>query len=236
MKWVKAVYRFAGFFSYRVPDFSSQFALTSPIPGPSTVKLGLISTGIERKGDPSYGEVLFNLLKTAKIRILPPERLSICNFLQKRLKKWTPKTKEQKEIAHEHPPLTKTFGTRGYVHYGGPLTIYVGVEDGAEEIRKVAERMYYLGTSDSVMSCVESGLEEPPDQALRFQQRLQEMKAGEWLVMLKDINPEDEICFAHLNPFVKKPDNKKPLIPCYTALPLKARREGGNWTVYELGG
>ncbi|GAH82559.1 unnamed protein product, partial [marine sediment metagenome] len=80
-------------------------------------------------------------------------------------------------------------------------------------------------------------VKKPPDKALCFQQgRLQEVKPGEWLVMVKDINPEDEICFAHLNPFVKKPDNKKSLIPCYTALPLKARREGGNWTVYELGG
>jgi CRISPR-associated Cas5-like protein len=62
MKWVKAVYRFAGFFSYRVPDFSSQYALSSPVPGPSIVKPGLISTGIEQKGDPSYGEILFGIL------------------------------------------------------------------------------------------------------------------------------------------------------------------------------
>jgi len=226
MQWIKAVYQFAGFFSYRVPDFSSQFALTAPIPGPSTVKLGLISAGIECRGDPSYGELLFNLLKTAEIRILPPRHLSICNFLQKRLKK----------SRTEGVPLQPTFGTRGYVHYGGPLTIYVGVEEGAEEIRKVAERMYYLGTSDSIMCCSESGLEEPPARALRFQKNLQEINTGEWLVMLKDINPEEGIGFSHVNPFVEKPNNKKPLISCYTALPLKAKREGGSWTVYELGG
>lgn len=226
MKWVKAVYRFAGFFSYRVPDFSSQFALTSPIPGPSTVKLGLISTGIEKVHDPSYGEYLFDILKEAEVRILLPSSLSICNFLQKRLKK----------SREEGKALQPTFGTRGYVHYGGPLTIYVGVEEGAEEIREVAERMYYLGTSDSVMSCFESGLEEPPDEALHFQSHINTVKPGEWLVMVKDINPEEGISFSHVNPFVEKPDNKAPLIPCYASLPLKAKREGGNWTVYEIGG
>lgn len=227
MNWIKAVYSFAGFFSYRIPDFSSQFALTAPIPGPSTVKLGLISTGIEQKGDPSYGEYLFLVLKEADIRILPPKRLSICNFLQKRLKK----------SRDDASPLQRTFGTRGYVHYGGPLTIYVGVEEGAEEIREVAERMYYLGTSDSVMSCVESNLEEPPDEALHFQPHINSVKPGEWLVTARDINPDPMIRFPHLNPFSEeKLGRKEAFIPCYTALPLKAKREGGNWTVYELGG
>lgn len=225
MEWIKAVYRFAGFFSYRVPGFSSQYALSSPIPGPSTIKLGLISTGIEQKADPTYGELLFSVLKYARIRIVPPERLSICNFLLKRLKK----------SREDDKPLQTTFGTRGYVHYGGPLTIYIEVETGAEQVREVAGRLPYLGTSDSILACSESFFEEPPDSALGFTLNLNAPKPGDWLIMAKDINNDSDVRFTHLNPFSEE-KHKMPLIPCYASIPLQAKREGGNWTVYDLGG
>ena len=88
MGWIKAEYEFGSLFSYRVPDYPSpSYALSSPLPGPSTIKLAIVAAAIETSGKVKLGEKAFEIVKNARIKIKVPRRIAISNVLIKRLKK-----------------------------------------------------------------------------------------------------------------------------------------------------
>ncbi|HID93244.1 MAG TPA: CRISPR-associated protein Cas5, partial [bacterium (Candidatus Stahlbacteria)] len=64
--WLGAEYEFGSMFSYRIPNFSPSFALSSPIPGPSTIKLAIVATAIERSKNLDYGKDIFDIIKSSK--------------------------------------------------------------------------------------------------------------------------------------------------------------------------
>jgi len=142
--WIKAVYEPAALFSYRVPGHSSQYATASPLPGPSTIKLGLVSTAIETSGSLDEGRRIFGIVKASEVRIAPPRAIAISNVILRRLKAQHDKRgtcsicHQQKTVwraggrdyCKEHLPFRdfdETVTQRGYVHFSGPLTIYLGV-------------------------------------------------------------------------------------------------------------
>ena len=106
MVWIKATYEFASLFSYRIPDFSSQYALPSILPGPSTIKLAIVSTAIETTGNVEYGKEVFEIIKNTEIKISLQKRVAQTTVLIRRLKK------KRKNSGFE-----LTFGIRGYIHY-----------------------------------------------------------------------------------------------------------------------
>ena len=227
MTWLKAEYKFGSLFSYRMPDFSSQYALSSPLPGPSTIKLAIVATAIETTGNVSYGEKVFNVVKNAQIKIAKPKRIAVSNCLIKRLKK-------EKNAVKVQP----TFGIRGYVHFQEPLKIFIKVEKGAEEIKSLLKKIRRFGTSDSLAYCttmVKDMEEMPPDDALEPVDSLQEGKTASVVIPVKDINSDPKIKFAHVNVYDDKSRFRNPLVLRYYLLPILQRKRGKNWIVYEIG-
>jgi CRISPR-associated Cas5-like protein len=230
MTWIGAIYEFGSLFSYRIPDFSSQYALSSPLPGPSTIKLALVATAIETK-DVIYGEKVFGTIKNAKIKLLPPKRIALSNVLVKRLKA----KKERKEKGFE-----STFGIRGYVHFAEPLKIYIetAIESGkiGEEIENLLRRIRRLGTSDSVVYCESVKKEIPPANAIEAVEALKKAEKNVLVIPVKDLNPDPAIKFEHINIYSKSKQPKaKVFVSKFYTIPILDQKQGKNWIVYEIG-
>ncbi len=229
MTWVKAEYECGSLFSYRMPDFSSQYALSSLLPGPSTVKLALVATAIETTGMVSYGEEIFGLVKNAEVGMVPPKKIAVSNVLIKRLK--------QKKGKLE---LESTFGIRGYVHFSGPISIYLDVGGERENIKKIKTLLGMvrrLGTSDSIVWCLKSVKENPPKVCIKAEKELGEVGEGDILVIpVKDLNPDPEIKFEHVNIYdsAKPPRRKNVYVKKFYPIPISKRRQGKNWITYEI--
>ncbi len=86
MVWIGAKYLFASAFSYRIPYFSSSYALSAPAPSPSTIKLAIVATAINRTGNIEKGKKLFEQLKLANIATELPEKIVLFKAFMKRLK------------------------------------------------------------------------------------------------------------------------------------------------------
>jgi len=257
MVWLKSEYVFASMFSYRVPNYSPSFALTSPVPGPSTIKLAIISTAIERKGI-SYGEKLFNIIRDSKVLIEPPDKIALSKALIKRLKqdviaKKMPKEKKEMgicAICNEHKEVWKidnilickdcssnrissTFGIREYAHFSGPLNIFIEIENEKNLIIDILRRIKYFGTSDSLVFC-KSISEQVPDENLCVKS-LEPMGMegnillGDLALLLADF--KKDISFKDINPY-EKVRNRDPYLLSSYVFPIKLEREGKNWVIY----
>ena len=118
--WIKAEFWVGQTFSYRAPDFSSNYALSSPLPGPSATKLALVSTAIEMSGDIDKGKQVFDIIKSAKVFWEPSEWVSIFKAFIKRLNYQNPAEKagkEGKEKAEENKGKCQACGRENVPRY-----------------------------------------------------------------------------------------------------------------------
>lgn len=228
MTWLKAEYEFGSLFSYRIPDFSTQYALSSLLPGPSTIKLAIVATAIETTGKVSYGEEIFKVVKNAGIKIGLPQKIASSNVLIKRLKK------KKDEMG-----LETTFGIRGYVHYSEPLRIYMEVEEGkGKEIGNLVKKVRRFGTSDSLVHCRSVEVEEPPDTCIEPSEKLEsigEFTRRHLLIPTRDINPAPEIRFEHINIYSEEKPKQgiNVLVTRFYKVPIVSEREGKNYSIYQ---
>ena len=228
MAWIKSTYEFGSLFSYRIPNFSSQYAMASLFPGPSTIKLGLVSTAIETFKNVKYGEMIFEKIKTADIKIGLPQKLVVTHVLVKRLKK----QKNQRG-------LETTFGIRGYVHYLGKLSIYFKIDDeNFKEITTLFKKMRTFGTTDSFVWCTEISSEKPSLNSVCFTTTIPAaFKKTENFIIIpaKDIHPE--ATFEDVNTFLQTKTHKKKknvLIDVFCVFKFKHLKNGKNWTEYSF--
>lgn len=222
MVWLKAIYEFASLFSYRTPDFSSQYALSSILPGPSTIKLAMVSTAIETTGNPEYGNEIFELIKSSEIKIQLPQKIAQTNVLIKRLKK-----------KKEGRGFETTFGIRGYVHYSQNINVYINIsESKADAIKKVLRNIRRFGTSDSLACCTNLIEEEPSETAVTATRDLSRSKNNSLIIPVKDINPNST--FEDVNVYSTKKRTKNVLISKIYSVPISKQFQGKNWMVYEF--
>lgn len=226
MTWVSAVYEFGGLFSYKVPGFSSQYALSSPLPGPSTIKLALVATAIETK-NVSNGEKIFEVVKNANVKLSPPRRIALSNVLIKRLKA----KKERKKRG-----LETTFGIRGYVHFAEPFKIYIEDGETRGEIENLLRRIRRLGTSDSVVYCKSVKEEIPPENAIEAVKTFEKAEKNMLIIPVKDLNPDPDVKFKHINIYDKSkpPRGKGIFVSKFYMIPVLHQEQGKNWTIYEI--
>lgn len=258
MTWVKAEYEFASMFSYRVPNFSPSFALSSPLPGPSAIKLAIVSIAIERGGK-QQGEEIFEIIKNSKVLVEPPERVALSKSLIKRLKQEIIDKKMQKDKKETgicsrcnenkevwkidnklickdcaRNKITSTFGTRQYVHFSGPINIFIKVDDAKKEkLKDILRKIKYFGTSDSLVFC-KSITEELPDEntcikLLKPMVSKETMVIGDFALLLADL--KENIQFKDVNPY-EKVRNRDPFSLSPYVFPLKLESEGKNWVIY----
>jgi len=226
MVWVGAEYRFASTFSYRIPYFSSSYALSAPTPSPSTIKLAVVSAFINRRGEVEAGKNLFERIKTAPVAIALPKRIGAFKCFMKRLK--------QKRGG---PGFERTFGIREYIVYSDALNVHLDVpREASESLLDGLKGIQYFGSSDSICSCIKSGLLEP-DWA-RCPQPLDDSISNKSSIngivfLLTDFT--DVAAFDSVNPFSEKKLEKDKHITLRPYIfPLKVSIKERDCTVYEL--
>jgi hypothetical protein len=124
---------------------SMSSALSSPAPGPATIRLTLIRVGIELFGHDYMQHSLFPSLLSMKILIRPPQKVALSFQVLRAYKpdeKNTDKTRESviyREMAHAD----------------GPLTVYLQVpQQEAEQWAKLLHLIGYWGQANSFTCCL----------------------------------------------------------------------------------
>jgi len=234
MVWIGAKYKFASTFSYRIPYFSSSYALSAPAPSPSTIKLAIIATAINRTGDIEKGKKLFRKLSTANVTIELPEKIVLFKAFMKRLKG---KAIEE-QITTQFGTLTKrfesTFGIREYIIYDEPLTIYIDTpQEDVDEISKVLKNIQYFGTSDSLCMCLESGISKPnlPRCIKPYNTQEKLLNENGIIFLLSDFT--EKTTFESVDPFSGKKMKKEDLTLKPYLFPIQVVKKDKNCTIYK---
>src|SRR5260370_14035923 len=145
--WLAADYHFPSTYSCRIPMSSMSSAPVMPAPGPATVRLALIRTGIECFGLDAVRDELFPILRSAPVRVRPPERVAISHHARHGYR-WS-SDKAKRRTAQE------SIIVREMAHAGGPMTIFLQVpEDFEQRLRVVLQTIGYWGQSSSLASCL----------------------------------------------------------------------------------
>ena len=145
--WIAADYHFPSTYSCRIPMSSMNSASVMPAPGPATVRLALIKTGIECFGLQVIRDELFPILRSAAVRVRPPERVAISQQIL-RAYKWS-EDKQQRKVVQE------SIIVREMAHAHGLMTIFLQIpEDFEQRLRVVLQAVGYWGQTSSLTSCM----------------------------------------------------------------------------------
>lgn len=145
--WIAADYHFPSTYSCRIPMSSANCASVMPAPGPATVRLALIRVGIELFGVESVRKELFPILRSAAVRIRPPERVAISQQ-QIRGYKWS-------EARHKREPIQESIIVREMAHARGPMTVFLQIpQDAGHRMHRLLQAVPYWGQSSSLTSCL----------------------------------------------------------------------------------
>lgn len=153
--WLAAEYQFPTLYSCRMP-FSSDFnALSLPAPGPATVRLALIRTGVELFGVEIVREKLFPVIRSMSIVIRPPDQVA---FTGQKIRGYKSIVSGKGNKVRVNESIT----CREYCHAEGALMIYIGIPRTEEaRFRKILAAVGYWGKSDSLTSCKTIANREP---------------------------------------------------------------------------
>lgn len=224
MAWVKAEVHFATLYSYRVPNTSPSFSPASPVPSPSAVRLALVDAAIQRSGSVAEGRQVFDLVKDAPLRMVPPEGVCMSRAFVKRLK---PGKGEE---------LVKSTGVREYCHPLGPLELYIEVQHQPDMVVSLFQEIRRLGTTDSLAHCTATaGVSPPEDLVVRPLNgqvlALQESNfQGRMVVSLLEF-PAD-VTFDAINPYTPSTRGFR-YQQNFWVLPLVLTQRGESWAVYK---
>jgi hypothetical protein len=151
--WVAADYHFPSTYWCRIPMSSMSSAPVMPAPGPATVRLALIKTGIECDGLDTVRDELYPILRSAPVRVRPPERVAISQHLLRGYK-WS-------EDRAKRRTVQESIMVREMAHASGPMTVYLQVPQECERRLSVVLRAVgYWGQSSSLACCL--GVREAP--------------------------------------------------------------------------
>jgi hypothetical protein len=145
--WIAADYHFPYTYSCRIPMSSNSSALAMPAPGPATVRLALIRTGIELFGLETTREKLFPILRSMEVRVRPPERVAISQHTIRAYKRSGNKQKGE--------TIQESITTREMAHASGPMRLYLRIPaSGEQDMRALLQAIGYWGQSSSLTSCL----------------------------------------------------------------------------------
>ena len=223
-EWIRAEVRFASFYSYRVPNLSPSFSLSSPTPSPAAIRLALVDAVIRHTGKVDEGKSMFEVVRSARLEIEPPERVAVMKFFLRRMK-------PEKPTKGERASVISSTGVREYCLPSSPMVLWLETD----ERQRIAEAFCWLrrlGTTDSLVFCnVGNGT---PDTAVcakradglslktqNFMQRavftLNELKA--------------DATFAQVDPYAEG-GRGQPFDKQLYVLPLVREQTGDNWMIY----
>jgi CRISPR-associated Cas5-like protein len=223
MPWVGAKYKFASTFSYRIPYFSSSYALSAPAPSPSTIKLALVASTINRTGNIEKGKALFEKIRTSHVTVELPDKMALFKAFMKRLKK-----KRRGE------GFERTFGIREYVLFDGDLGVYLDTQkDAIEEVSHAFKNVQHFGTSDSICLCIENSLTEPsPKRCIMHIEQKEALHENGIVFLLSDLTATTS--FEDINPLSGKKMKKGAIVLKPYLFPIKVAKKDRNCTIYNL--
>ncbi len=141
--WLRADYHLPSTYSCRVPMSSITSALANPAPGPATVRLALIRTGIEVFGLDYVQTVLFPHLRALPLHIRPPERVAL-----------TPQIVRAYKVEEKTQEITEAPVSREMAHAAGDFSIYLYVPHALQEpFRQILGMIGYWGQASSLAWC-----------------------------------------------------------------------------------
>lgn len=144
--WLAADYHLPATYSCRLPMSSASSAPASPAPGPATVRLALIRTGIEVFGVEETRRLLFPSLCSMPIHIRPPERVAISPQILRAYKM------EEEAWGTQ---ITESLTIRDMAHADGPLTIYLRVPKAEAAMwQELLLAIGYWGQTNSLACCL----------------------------------------------------------------------------------
>ena len=142
LTWLRADYHLPATYSCRVPMSSITSALALPTPGPATVRLALIRTGIEAFGVEYVQSVLFPHICAMPIHIRPPERVALTAHVLRAYK------------AEDDAQVSEAPIVREMVHAQGPVSVYLQVPSHLQESFSSILRMIgYWGQASGLSWC-----------------------------------------------------------------------------------
>jgi len=147
--WLRADYHLPTLYSCRVPLTSDLSARALPAPGPATVRLALIRTGIEVFGLVYVSSVLFPLIRALPLHIRPPERVALSPQLLH---------------AYKHSnSISEAPISREMAHAEGSLSIYLQVPIAMQDdFRQLLQMIGYWGQASSLAWCTCIEKSPPP--------------------------------------------------------------------------
>lgn len=152
-RWLAVDYHLPLVYSCRMVMSSMSSTTTLPAPGPATVRLAFVCAGIELFGEAYTRDVLYPIIRSAAIRIRPPDTVAISKQVLLAYR-----GEESDTSVH----MVETTIWREYAHARGPITIYIAVPDiHFEDIRRAATAIGYWGQGHSFASCLQAESREP---------------------------------------------------------------------------
>jgi hypothetical protein len=149
--WLAAHYHFPGTYSLRIPLSSANAAQVLPAPGPGTVRLALIRTGVELFGLRATRNDLFPSLRAIQMRIRPPARIAM-----------TPQRLHAHKWSSKQPLPQRSLVTREMAQTSDLLTIYLQIPTQEEQdYRRLLQSVGYWGQSDSLTTCIGISQQRP---------------------------------------------------------------------------
>ena len=143
--WLSAHYHMPILYSCRSPVSSPLAALALPTPGPATVQLAMIRTGIELFGLEYVRDSLFGQILGCQPVIRPPEKIALSTHTLKRDK------------GNEYG-----IGYRQMAHATGNMVISVQVgANAANDAMTLLRGIGYWGQSDSFAYCIDVSRQPP---------------------------------------------------------------------------
>jgi hypothetical protein len=223
-EWIQAEIEFASFYSYRVPDLSPSYALSSLVPSPAAIRLAVVDAVIRHTGVVDEGESIFELVKRAKLEVQPPARIAVMKFFVKRLKPENPEKGKRASVI-------ESTGIREYCLPSGPLVLWLETEE-PERIGQALQWLRRLGTSDSLATCKighgapDTALCIKPANGLAIQAKNFAQRA---VFTLHELKPDAN--FSEVNPFA---DGRRgdPFEKRLYVLPCVREQAGENWVLY----
>lgn len=134
----------ASSYSLRVPTTSISNASALPAPGPATVRLAMVRVGIEVFGTKDVQEELFPIIRSAQVRIKPPEKVALSLQALHAFK-----GKDKGGDVHQ------SLSYREFAHAEGEITIFLEVPTlFAEKFETTLQGIGYWGQANSLATCV----------------------------------------------------------------------------------
>ncbi len=223
-EWVRTEVKFASFYSYRVPNLSPSFSLSSPVPSPAAIRLALVDAVIRHTGKLNEGKSIFEVVRSARLEIEPPERVAIMKFFLKRMK-------PEKPTKGERAGLIPSTGVREYCLPSSPMVIWLETEE-RERITEALCWLRRLGTTDSLVFC--SVGDGTPDMAV-CARRADGLSLKTQNFMQRAVFTLNELkmdaTFEQVDPYAEG-RRGQPFEKQLYVLPLVREQAGGNWVIY----